>query len=372
MLEHPTSEPPTAGEHHPLAELYQGIFEHSPEALFLFNDERRFTDANPAACLLAGRPREEIIGAVITQYLRYPRSVDAAELDARWRQFLRDGYRVAEGLVTRPDGTERNIEMSARLNVLPGVHLCAVHDITARKFAEEGVRCAEEFYRTLIETTDTGYAVLDAAGGVLDANEEYIGLTGHTCLDDLRGRHPREWTVPADCGRLLAGLDACWRQGSVRDLEVDFVDPAGQRRPVEINASVLGEGDDLRMISLCRDITGRLQTQQELHSARVELENRVRSRTAELAAATAQLEARARQQESVAELGRHALAGATIDEVMDRAVRTVTEVLDLQYCAVLEQPDPARDELFLRASVDWPGQKVDDAVATTDPAFITC
>ena len=102
--------------------------------------------------------------------------MDAAELDARWQQFLRDGYRTSEGLVARPDGTERHIEINARLNILPGLHLCAAHDITARKFAEEGVRCAEQFYRTLIETANTGYAILDTAGGVLDANDEIAGI----------------------------------------------------------------------------------------------------------------------------------------------------------------------------------------------------
>ena len=371
MPVNPASEPTAAGDGGLLTELYRGIFEHSPEALFLFDDQRRFTDANPAACLLAGRSREEIVGAVITQYLRYPSSVDAAELDTRWRQFLRDGYRVTEGLVARPDGTERYIEMSARLNILPGVHLCAAHDITARKFAEEGVRCAEEFYRTLIETTNTGYVVADAAGSVLEANEEYVRLAGAASINDLRGRHPREWTVPEDRGRLAAGFETCWRQGFVRNLEVDFVDPSGRRLPVEISASLLGEGDDRRVLALCRDITGRLQTQQELHSARVELEHLVQNRTAELGTATAQLQARARQQESVAELGRRALAGEPIQEVMDRAVRTVADVLDLEYCAVLEQPDLERDELVLRATVGWPTYTLGEVIATTDPAFAT-
>ena len=370
MSENPVAEP-TAGGLPPAEALHRRIFEHAPEALFVFDDQHRFTDANPAACALAGRPREEIIGATITQHLRHPDCVDAAESDARWQQFMHDGYRVSEGLVARPDGTERHIEIHARANILPGLHLCVAHDITARKFAEEGVRCAEQFYRTLIETANTGYAILDAAGGLLDANAEYIRLPGRAPSAALRGRPPREWTVPEDRGRLAAGLDACWQHGSVRDLEVDFVDPAGRRLPVEINASVLGEGDERHVLSLCRDITGRLQTQQELHAARSELETLVHNRTAELDAATAQLRFRARQQESVAELGRRALAGVSIEEVMDQAVRTVAAVLELEYCAVLEHAAPDSEALVLRAMVGWSALGIGEVVATTDPAFAT-
>ena len=54
---------------------------------------------------------------------------------------------------------------------------------------------------------------------------------------------------------------------------------------------------------------------------------------------------------------------------MDLAVRTVAEVLDLEYCAVLEQPDPTRDELVLRATVGWPTSTLGEVVATTDPTF---
>ena len=41
------------------------------------------------------------------------------------------------------------------------------------------MRQAEQLYRTLVETTDTGYLVADVCGCVLDANAEYIHLSGH-------------------------------------------------------------------------------------------------------------------------------------------------------------------------------------------------
>ena len=360
--------PPAAAD---AATLYRGVFDHVPDAVFLFDDRRRFVDANPAACLLIGGTRDRIVGAMVADHLCAAPAPDLPDLETRWKQFLDEGHRVAECVVTCADGAPRLAEVRARANFLPGLHLCVAHDITLRKLTEEGIRRAEELYRTLIETNNTGYAITDTAGHVLDANAEYVRLAGGTTLDELAGRHPREWTAPEDRGRLGAGLTACAARGSVRGLEVDFVDGAGHRVPVEINASLVGEGENARLLSLCRDITGRLQTQQELHCARVELENLVQNRTAELEAATAQLRSRARQQESVAELGRSALAGASIEEVMDSAVRTVAEVLNLEYCAVLEQPDPESDALVLRATVGWPAAVIGEVVATTDPVFAT-
>lgn len=62
----------------------------------------------------------------------------------------------------------------------------------------------------------------------------------------------------------------------------------------------------------------------------------------------AQLEVRARQQAAVAELGRRALAGASVDALMKFAVRSTADTLDVEFCKVLERVDGS-DDLQLRA-----------------------
>lgn len=64
--------------------------------------------------------------------------------------------------------------------------------------------------------------------------------------------------------------------------------------------------------------------------------------------AQAQLEVRARQQAAVAELGRRALAGAGVDQLMKYAVRSTADTLDVEFCKVMERVDGS-DELRLRA-----------------------
>jgi PAS domain S-box-containing protein len=69
-------------------------------------------------------------------------------------------------------------------------------EISGRKEMEMVLKDSEAKYRALVETTGTGYVILDRLGHVLDANTEYVRLTGHKSLNDIAGRSVVEWTAP--------------------------------------------------------------------------------------------------------------------------------------------------------------------------------
>ncbi|MFA4861480.1 PAS domain S-box protein [Methanoregula sp.] len=122
----------------------------------------------------------------------------------------------------------------------------------------------EEKYRLLVEVTGTGYVILDDKGKVIDANPEYVRLTGRASLPEILGRSVLEWTPENERTKNAAAVRQCLQEGSIRDFEINYMDRTGQVIPVEINAAVVHEEGKVRIITLTRDISGRKATEKAL------------------------------------------------------------------------------------------------------------
>jgi PAS domain S-box-containing protein len=138
-----------------------------------------------------------------------------------------------------------------------------VRNVTARKRAAMTLKGSEQKYRALIETTDTGYVILDRNGNVLDANREYIRLTGHGELDEIRGKNVTEWTSPHDMEKNARAVCGCLERGFVRNLVIDCSVRNGVLILGEINATVIEMASGVQILSLCRDISDRARAMQE-------------------------------------------------------------------------------------------------------------
>jgi two-component system, cell cycle sensor histidine kinase and response regulator CckA len=166
----------------------------------------------------------------------------------------RNGERVWIAWTNKPvhDEQDKTIEM-----------LCIGNDITERRRAEESLRESERHYRALIETTNTGYVIIDSEGRVLDANAEYVRLTGEKELTDIRGRSVVEWTADDQKTKNAAAVRECLDRGHIRNLELNYRDSRGQVIPVEINATVVEKDGETRILTLCRDISHRRKAESE-------------------------------------------------------------------------------------------------------------
>ena len=140
-------------------------------------------------------------------------------------------------------------------------------DVTQHKRAEEALQNSEMQYRSLVETTGTGYVIIDKDGRVNTANQEYVRLTGRSTLAEIVGRPVTDWTAPYDLERNAREIEQCFREGQVRDLEIDYQKPDGTIQPIEINASIIQSGLGEIILTLCRDITKRRQAEEVLRQS---------------------------------------------------------------------------------------------------------
>ncbi len=140
-------------------------------------------------------------------------------------------------------------------------------DLTDQRYIEDAFRESMRKYRALIETTHTGFVILDKDGQVFDANAEYVRLTGHSRLSEIVNRPVTDWTADSMKERNADAVHKCFARGGIRDYEVDYVDKHGRITSVEINAKVVDTKNGRQILTLCRDITERKKIDEQLRQS---------------------------------------------------------------------------------------------------------
>ncbi len=151
-----------------------------------------------------------------------------------------------------------------------------------RKKTSSALQISEEKYRTLVNITGTGYIILDEVGRVVDANQEYLRMTGRKSIEEIIGKTVTDWTAHYDVEKSKKVIAVCMDQGFVNNFEVDYITPDDEIIPIEINAACIKTVEGIRILTLCRDITSRRKARKELEEYRDRLEELVEDRTYEL------------------------------------------------------------------------------------------
>jgi two-component system, cell cycle sensor histidine kinase and response regulator CckA len=291
----------------------------------------RFLEVNDVACRRLGYGRDELL-ALSPKDINAPWDPEAlASVLARYA--AGEAVTFEQVHLTR-DGRRIPVEIHGRPFTFKGrpAVIALVRDITERKQTEEALRRSEETFRALIETTQTGYVILDLEGRVVDANAEYLRLAGRTSLAAIVGRSVVEWTAPYDRERNAAEVARCLERGQVRGLEIDYVDAQGRTTPIELNATVVGQGASAQILTLCRDISGRKRAEQK----RRQREERFR----------AIVETTAEWIWAIDTTGRHTYSNRGVERILGY---TPEELAGQPARALLHPEERARVESLLRA-----------------------
>jgi PAS domain S-box-containing protein len=253
------------------------IFDNALDAVVTMDAEGNITGWNRQAEKTFGWSKAEVLGQSLSETVIPP--AFRADHERGLAHFLATGSgplfnKRIEFTAIHRDGREFPVELaiSPLITRREPSFSAFVRDITKRNQAQQFLERNEQKYRALVETTGTGYVIIDAEGRVHDANAEYVRLTGHLTFRDIKGRSVFEWTAKQDLEQRRQRMKTCLEQGFVRNLELDYIDQDGRITPTEITATVIQTDEGPRILSLCRDITERREAQVALKRSNEDLD----------------------------------------------------------------------------------------------------
>jgi len=247
-------------------EKYRSVFENSPMALTVTDEEERIIQWNKYAEKLFGFSAEEL-------YLKPVRDLYPQEAWKRMQSMnIRSQgiLRQHETQAIRKDGKLIDISISVTVLTTPDGgktgSIGIVEDITERKEADRKILNAEEQYRTIFENSAVAITLTDEDERIISWNRLAEGLLGMG-RDDLYHLPVRNLYAPEEWKRLQSM--ELRKKGITQNVETQITRKDGKKIDVDICITVLRtEGGGKRgSIGIIRDITVRKEAERKLRIA---------------------------------------------------------------------------------------------------------
>lgn len=282
--------PQASAEQHLAAHYARSLLEASLDPLVTISPEGKITDVNEATVKVTGMQRTHLIGTDFSNYFTEPEKAREG-----YRQVFEKGF-VTNYPLTIRHKDERLVDVLYNASVYRDVHgnvlgvFAAARDITERKRAEEEVRKASLYARSLIEASLDPLVTISREGKITDVNLATETVTGIS-RERLIGSDFSDYFTQPQMAR--QGYEQVFAKGTVRDYPLAIRHSSGGITDVLYNATLFKneDGEIEGIFAAARDITERKRAEEEVRRLNDELEQRVIRRTAQLEAANKDLEA---------------------------------------------------------------------------------
>jgi len=279
---------------------YRRLFETAQDGILILDpDTRKITDANPYIVKLLGYSRAQLVKKELWQIGLLK---DEAANQHAFRELKRKGFIRYEDLPLKSmGGAHHEVEFVSNLYFEGGqaVIQCNIRDITARKQAEHALTTSEARYRSLFDSIDEGFCVIDLIYGRNGACADYRFVEVNPAFGQqmgtsgVLGKRMRE-IAPDHEAHWFETYGKVARTGRA----VRFSNEAkALKRWFDVYAFRVGGKGSRKVAVLFRDITARKQSELALAAARAQLahhatqlEDMVATRTAQLTATNRRLE----------------------------------------------------------------------------------
>ncbi len=184
----------------------QTIFQNSPDAIFIQDENGVVLDANPVACAFHNLSRSELIGRNVFDLVPSGRREEVKRDFNKW--FTGELTRY-EGLSQAGHGREVPVEVIGAPLRFEGkiAVLLLVRDMTDRKQAEQSLKESEMRYRSLIEAQSNFIVRFDTEGFYTFVNEAFCRFVGRV-YGELIGHNCRSYAYHDDISVLDKAIES--------------------------------------------------------------------------------------------------------------------------------------------------------------------
>ena len=244
---------------------FHSLYENSFDAILLTKPDGSILAANPAAEKMFGMTQEEI-----TKAGREGIIVKDEQLESALKERRQKGKVRSEFTFIRKDGSTFLGEATSSLFTDADGSVktsMIIRDISERKNAEEALKMASIYNRSLIEASLDPLVTIGPDGKINDVNTATELVTGYP-RDELVGTDFSDYFTEPQ--KAKSGYQRVFREGEVRDYPLEIKHKNGKVTPVLYNASVYNDVDGkvIGIFAAARDITERKQAEKGLEAER--------------------------------------------------------------------------------------------------------
>ncbi|BAI61619.1 putative histidine kinase [Methanocella paludicola SANAE] len=253
-------------------EKYRRVVEAANEGIWIIDRDMRTTFVNDRMSSMLGYTMEEMAGKKIEDFTS-DSYLDVLNSDM---EMHRRGVKVRHDFqFRRKDGSDLWCMVSATpilddKGVFAG-GVAMITDVTERKRAEEAVRFANAYNRSLIEASIDPLVTISPDGKITDVNMATEVATGIS-RDDLIGTDFSNYFTDPDMAR--KGYKKVFEEGSVKDYPLEIRHRDGHITHVLYNASIYRDesGIVIGVFATARDISERKRAEEALVEAKAQAE----------------------------------------------------------------------------------------------------
>jgi PAS domain S-box-containing protein len=240
--------------------MLQGVFDNALNAILLTDADGKYIEVNPAACQMLGYTRAELLTKSVSD-ITLPESQTATA--ATWHEFVGTGKMRGEIILQHKDGRHIIAQYAAVTDIIPGIHMAVISDVTAQKSAELQLEESRNFVEHIADTVPYQLYVFDLSQGkniyINQKTREFFGMS----LEELQQKGQQlfaELMHPNDLAK-LAEFNVQWSVASDEDIfekEYRMKDTTGAYRWLQSYESILKRdeaGNPIQILGTAHDVT---------------------------------------------------------------------------------------------------------------------